>query len=290
MLGRLPTFLIIGAQKCGTSTLAGWLRGHPEVYFAEPKEMHFFSLEDHWARGVDWYREQFAGAGDETHVAEGTVHYLNFPTALDRIAEVLPAAKIIVCVRNPVERAYSSYRHLYFRLATEHRTFEQAIEDELRDARDLPGPGPCDYGDLGYLNQGHYAEQIDRVLERFPREQLHVVLLDDLEAAPREAFQAACRFLAIDADFTPSGGWPVENAHRVLRPIWLWRFMRRHRIFDRLPQPLAKFIALRLFRREATALDPLRPELRRRLGEHFAASNARLAAWLGRDLSAWDER
>lgn len=288
MPGRLPSFLIIGAQKCGTSTLAGWLRDHPEVHFSERKELHFFSREDRWALGVDWYCEQFAAAGDIKHVGEGTVHYMNFPTAVDRLAEVVPDAKLIICLRDPIERAYSSYRHMHFRFATDPRTFSQAIEDELRDGRGLPGPGPCSYEDLRYLNQGRYAEQIEHVLARFPREQVHVVLLDDMQEAPREAFRATCGFLGIDPELEPPEGWKIENAHRVVRPVRLWQFMRRHRLFDRMPQPLAKFIALKLFRRDTSPESEAIPHaLRARMAEYFADHNARLARLLGRDLSGW---
>ena len=286
-MARLPTFVIVGAQKCGTSTLAAWLRAHPEVFFSERKELHFFSGEENWARGVDWYASHFE---DAPAVGEATPHYMNFPEAVDRMAAVLPEARLIVCVRDPVERAYSSYRHMFFRRASERRTFRRAIEDELAEERGLPEPGRCDYAELRYLVQGRYLEQIEMLLGRFAREQVHVLLLDDMEADPRATFDAVCRFLGIAPGFRPPEGWQVANAHRVLRPVALWRFMLRHRVFDRLPGPVSRFVALRVFRRDAAPADPIDPDLRARMADYFAVPNARLGEWLGRDLSAWGTR
>jgi hypothetical protein len=291
-LGRplltLPTFVIVGAQKCGTSSLAAWLRDHPQVYFAERKELHFFSNDENWARGLDWYADHFANAGDATAIGEATPHYMNFPEAIDRLGAVLPDAKLIVCLRDPVERTYSSYRHLFYRRAGEDRPFRRAIEDELRERSGLPEPGHCHHLQLRYLVQGRYLEQIELLLARFPRSALHVMLLDDMEADPKQAFAGVCRFLGIDPAFEPPAGWAVENAHRVVRPVALWRFMQRHGLFERLPQPAAKFVALRVFRRDAAAADPIDPDLRARMVEYFAEPNAALAQWLGRDLSAWN--
>lgn len=287
-MARLPTFIIVGAQKCGTSTLAAWLRDHPEVHFSERKELHFFSRDDNWSRGVDWYAEQFSGHGGEPAVGEATPHYMNFPAAVARMAEVVPDAKLIVCVRDPVERAYSSYRHMFFRLATEHRTFDQAIKDELRESAGLPQDGDhCDYALLRYLVQGRYADHIDLLLTRFPREQLHVMRLDDMQDDPRSTFDAVCRYLGIAPGFTPPEGWQVENAHRVLRPVRLWRLLRRHRVLERMPGRTGAFVAQRMFKRDATPLSPIEPDLRARMEAYFAEPNRRLATWLGRDLSGW---
>ena len=287
---RLPNFLIVGAQKCGTSTLAAWLRAHPDVFFSERKELHFFSDEEVWQRGVDWYASCFEQAGDRPAIGEATPHYMDFPESIRRIAEVVPDAKLIVCLRDPVARAYSSYRHLFFRLASEPRPFRQAIEDELREDADLPGPGPTSYADLRYLGQGRYMERIEWLLERFPRESVHVMLLDDMEADPQGTFDTVCEFLGIATGFVPPEGWQVENAHRELRPVWLWRLMHRFRLFERLPNGIAKWIALNVFRRKPVPPDPIEPDLRAAMQRYFAPHNERLAAWLGRDLSSWEAR
>jgi hypothetical protein len=104
--GRLPTFCIIGAMKAGTTSLAAWLDEHPDVHIAPQKETLFFNTPYNFWLGVDWYREQFAAAGDAHAVGDATPLMQN-PLAVRHMADLLPDAKLVAILRNPVDRAYS---------------------------------------------------------------------------------------------------------------------------------------------------------------------------------------
>ncbi len=105
---RLPDFIILGAQRAGTSSLYYYLSQHPQILPAVRKELHFF--DDHYRRGLGWYRSQFPTRGARgTITGEATPYYLSHPHAPARIQRLLPQARLIVLLRNPVERAISHY-------------------------------------------------------------------------------------------------------------------------------------------------------------------------------------
>ena len=285
---RLPTFVIAGTMKSGTSALAAWLDDHPQAHLAPVKEVHFFNSDQHWARGLDWYGRQFAAAGDARAVGDATPLYSFYPVAVERMAWVLPDARVIVCMRNPIDRAYSHYRHWYYRRAHEDRSWERVVADELAD----PDPGPpdprggaYDPEDPRYLQQGHYAEQLERLSKTFPRERILGVLTDDLRARPHEVYADVCRFLGIDPALAPVSVGRPENESFVFRPAAVWRWQVRHGVLERrLPPSLARFVAIRLMRRP-DRYPPMDPALRARLAAHFAPHNAALADWLGREIT-----
>lgn len=284
---RLPNFLIVGAAKSGTTSIADWLRAHPQAFVAAEKELYFFNDDARWAKGAAWYEPHFADAGDAVAVGEATPFYMYFPEAIARMASLVPEARLIVVAREPVDRAYSNWRHLFFRQAAESRSFEKLVKDELREDARLPPRGRCDLEARRHLVHGRYHDQIQALLEHYPREQLLVLLTEDLEQDPRGTFAAVCRFLGIDASVVPPEVGTRSNTHREFRPVRLWQFFVRHRVLERLPERLGKFIALRLMWRE-TPPEPLDPRLRARLADYYREPNARLAAFLGRDLSHWN--
>ena len=115
MSGRLPDFMLIGAMKSGTTTLHAYLSRHPGLFLCTPKEPGFFSRDERYARGLDWYRELFTDAQPEQLCGEASTCYSRWPhfeNAAPRIAADVPGAKLLYITRDPVERAYSHYRHL----------------------------------------------------------------------------------------------------------------------------------------------------------------------------------
>ena len=289
MSAQLPNFLIVGAAKSGTTSLATWLADHPEVFVAAEKELHFFNLESNWARGVAWYAEQFAASTGETAIGEATPIYLFADRAVERMAQVVPGARLIVCLREPASRALSHWRHWYFRRTVERRPFAEAVEEEMAQLASRPRDELSAYSPDGgyYVEMGRYLPQLERLCRHFPRDRVHVLLLEDLQGAPRETFADVCRFLGIDDRVVPDSVGTTENVAFEFRPLPLWRLLVRHS--DRLPNPVAKFLALRVLRRRPRRQPPMDPALRRRLQAFYAEDNARLAAWLGRDLAAWNE-
>ena len=243
----LPGFLILGAQKAGTTALYAYLRWHPAITGPAWKEVSYF--DRHYRRGVHWYRGHFPLRPGERLVGEASPGYLFHPLAPERVRATVPDAKLIALLRDPVDRALSHYHH-EVALGREPLTFEQAIEaepertrgEEERLARE-PGYFSHARWDYAYLARGRYAEQLDRWLAAFPAEQLLVVATDDLREAPRETY---ARVLAhLGAPEHELGDYP------------------------------------RVFARDYGEMSA---EARARLGEYFAEPNRRLYELLGRDL------
>lgn len=270
----LPNFLIIGATRSGTSSLAYHLRGHPDVFFSRDKELHFFT--DRYELGLDWYRYQFAGSNGCQAVGEGTATYLYEPVALERMAEVVPGARLIAALRDPVDRAYAHYWH-EVRRDRERLSFPDAVAAEPeRPPKTLPTtarPYP------GYLDRGRYIEQLERVCRLFPREALHVVLFEDLRDRPEDVFGGVCRFLGIDPARLPENLDKVVEPYVELRSRWL---RDRTRTW---PKPLRDLVGR--YNAVKAGYPPMDAELRASLGRRFEPDNQALAEWLGRDLSAW---
>ena len=277
--GRLPTFLIIGAQKAGTTSLSAWLGDHPDVFMSPKKEIHFFNTANH-AKGEAWYRRHFAGADKEIAVGEATP-LMAHPKAPARIAALLPDVRLIAVLRDPADRAYSQWVHLH-EVGKERREFSESIRAEEADPdRPVPGLGyPA-----GYLDRGRYLAHLKAFTEHIARSRLHVLLMEDLRDDPARAVVEICRFLGIP-ETVPARVGEVLNP----RPSF-----RSHRV-----QLVTRSLALRrgaagrvaamlqaMNRRPARSYSPMDPGMRDHLVKRFANENRALSAWLGRDLSAW---
>jgi sulfotransferase family protein len=264
--GRLPDFVIVGAMKAGTTSIRAYLDAHPAVF--APPETHFFSK--HFEEGLDWYRAQFAGAGAATVVGDKTPNYMYSDEIVARMASAIPAAKLIAILRNPIDRAYSHYWH-HRRVDKESRSFDEAIAAELDGSQEHS---------FDYVEYGRYIHHIERLMRFYPREQLLVLLFEDLEARPAEVFAETCRFLGVDDGFLPSIVGERTNTYRVVRAKRLWDAARRRQMWwlVRLLKPILV---------RGAAYEPMSPATRAKLAEAFAEDNDRLAAWFGRDLSIW---
>lgn len=172
----LPTFLIIGTMKGGTTSLHRYLRQHPEVFMPERKELNFFvdeyagppidpPEERNWSRGVSWYESQFADAGDERAVGEASPNYSRYPTypgVAERIAAVVPNASLVYVVRNPVDRLLSHYLHDLAK-GRQQQPLHVAVRQDDR-----------------YLAPSLYAAQVERYFHLFSAGQVLVLKSDDL--------------------------------------------------------------------------------------------------------------
>jgi hypothetical protein len=273
--GRLPTFLIIGAPKAGTTSLASYLAAHPDVFVAEEKEVHFFDRQ--FDRGVDWYRSRFADAGAARAIGDASPTYMYLDHALDHITETVPDARLVAVLRNPVDRAYSHF--WWERALTERRSFAEAVRQEISEGEATPRR-------RRYLQGGFYLGRLEEVVRRFPREQLLVVVLEDIRNDLDRVYAEVCRHIGVDDTYRPEHLGVVENPAYALRWPWLRFAMRRSRAWKRLPGDLAARID-RLNRKDLH-YNPMDPSLRAELVEHYADANAGLARWLGRDLPGWD--
>ena len=205
--GRLPDFLCIGAQEAGATTLHELLRAHPGVFLPPLKEVHYFSL--HFDRPLPWYESVFASARPGQVAGEITSYYLFHPAAPARIAATVPGVRLIVLLRDPVDRAISGYFHSR-RHGMEPLGIEEAFEAEeerTRDAeRDLAEPGRRNSSHQwhGYVARSRYELQLPRYLERFPRSQVLLIRSEDLFAEPVVACRSLLDFLGLPPLDRPS--------------------------------------------------------------------------------------
>jgi hypothetical protein len=250
------------------------------------KELYFFSDDANWAKGLGWYGRYFEAAPDGAVPAEATPQTMVHAEALRRLRELVPRARLVAIVRNPTERAYSNWRHVYFRNVTEHRPFARLVDDELREGAGLPRRDRCDPADLRHLTLGLYADQLEQVLEHFPREQLHVVVLEDVKGDPDGVFAGVCDFLGLDAPPPGTDAARPSNPHKEFRPVWLWRALVRHRLLEPFPPAVGKWVADRMSTTRHRP-EPMDPAVRARLDDFYREPNRRLAAFLDRDLEGW---
>jgi Sulfotransferase domain len=279
----LPNFLIIGATKCATTSLWGLLRKHPQVFLCLPKEPQFFSRPDCFARGLAWYESLFAHAGDARAIGEASANYTNglfAQLASQRIAQMLPHARLIYCVRHPLQRIESAWIHVR---ARQYTPAERAFGVE---------PVPSDF--LRALKQSTvgqdlvasslYWKQLGFFRRFFPDERIHVVFFADFIADQPSAVRECLRFLQVDPAlmpaFTPlhlNGSWHKQEPSRLdeaLRRLPLLRSLA-----PRLPPRLRSRPARKpIWRRGAYdyVVGLLRPDA------------ARFLEYCGRPASFWE--
>ena len=258
-LRMLPGFIIVGAERCGTTSMFEVLRQHPAVFNGTlpRKEVHYF--DNKYGRGLSWYRCHFplaararlAARGAGRPVAfEATANYMFHPLAPERIHCDLPGVRLIVMVRDPVDRAYSAHAHqVGFGYETE--PFERALE--LEDSR-LKGEAERIAADPGYESfsfdhhtyraRGYYADQLDHLAAVFGRDRIHVIDSGDFFADPGPCYDQVLDFLGL-----------AHRGHPAFRP------------------------------QNARPRSPMPGTLRAALEEHFRPHDERLTTWLGHEPS-----
>jgi hypothetical protein len=272
-----PDFLIIGAQKAGTTWLRAMLRQHPRVY-APGREIHFFNKADNYRLGLDWYRGRFRWAGRDQIAGEKTPNYLwtnpppestDLPASQRRIADALPDARLIVVLRDPVDRAVSAYNHHLAR---------GRIHPDASMGRILFGDRRSLRRRHGVLTMGLYGRQLEHYLKAFDADQLLVLIFEeDVVEAPWTGLRKACSFLGLDASRISSDANECRHAHstgklRAYLNYWL-----------PIPNVLTRPIDAVSPSWERTPP----PGVRERLRHFYAADRERLFGLLGRRIGAW---
>jgi hypothetical protein len=308
----VPDFFIIGAMKCGTTTMHEVLARHPAIFIPRG-EIFFYDIDDFeqhpdffaydgkawrdfdFERNLEeytaWYSGFFQAAKPGQLIGEDSTTYLASSRAAVRIAGFNPAAKLIVMLRDPASRTYSNYWHL-----VRYGRALHGFEDSLR-----LWPGSL-------IQRSLYHEQLSHYLRYFPRSSIHVVLLEELVAEPQRVIGDTCRFLGVDQDLPDDalsmhynrGDAPRSLRLRLWRNRLLWR--RDMDIFsDRLPPVSAVTARRQLSWWLGGALNrahrwlnptlrrppPMNPGTRAFLNELFRRENQGLNALLDRDLGQW---
>jgi len=284
-IGRmLPNLIIIGAAKSGTTSLHYYLDQHPEIQMSTPKEPHFFGRAD-WREQLDWYEELFPGPAPVR--GEASPSYSTYPVKRDvpqRIRELIPEAKLIYLVRDPVERLPAHYAQQVTR-GRETRSFEQALTASLRDGDDPANP---------YLAGSSYATQVEQYLQQFPAEQLLVIDLVELAEDRPATLRGIFGFLGVDPDFTSPRFEDVLQTKSDQRRFnrlgsWLKESRPRHAIRARIPRRLRRAVGMpiaRLLSEEVERPAPS-PELTGALRDRLRPEAERLRELTGKPFSGW---
>jgi hypothetical protein len=273
----LPNFLIIGAQKAGTSWLAANLSQHPEV-FMPSKEIHFFDKYDHFRKGIEWYQRFFDAAGDAKAIGEKTPDYLwangngaegHLPHVHRNVHSVLNYAKLIILVRNPVDRAISAVNHIVRSgRVSPFLNINDLLLGKQRHLMDAHG----------VIDYGFYYRQIMAYREYFPSEQMLILVFEeDVVNNPSNGLRRSCEFLEIDPGFGFPNKGSKKNAYKAsLFGLTLGYYL-----------PFGKHLA--------NAIDAFKPhkprpgpDIHRRLKELYRPENEKLFELLGRRIDAWD--
>ncbi len=248
---REPSFLIIGAQKCGTTSLYYDLLEHPNISPAGKKEIHFF--DENYEKGIEWYRDFFPPTGlfEGMITGEASPRYFFLPPVPERVHRAFPRIKLILLLRNPVDRAYSQYQH-NLRNHGLDCTFEEALEmaSTLDKERNQLAPGDPDfskkYRRFSFLARGIYIRQLERWLHYFPIEQFLILKSEDFFTEPGKTLTEVFTFLGLP------------------------------------PFPISKFV-----RKNSYNYEPMLPGTRAKLIEFFRPHNLRLYEFPGMDFN-WE--
>ena len=197
--GALPNLIVIGAQKCGTSGLHYYLSLHPDISVSRPKELNFFIAERNWPKGLDWYRSHFDPRARVR--SEASPNYTAYPQHLgvpERMHSVVPDARLLYMVRDPIDRIAAHWVHNYAK---------RREKGDLRTTLLHPN--------TSYLARSHYYAQVQRFLQLYPRERVMVVEQEELRNRRLETLRRIFEFVGVDSDFSHPGF--ATQRHRTSR-------------------------------------------------------------------------
>lgn len=273
----LPTFLVVGAARSGTTSLYHYLGEHPEVFVPKIKEINYFSYTPSFqpsvsATTLQEYERLFSMAPVDSARGEVSPSYLTSPTAPQRIMELVPDVRIIVILRNPVDRVFGAYR-FGIHEGTEKRTPEEALR-----------PGPT----ASYIRGAILCPRLSRYYELFDRDRIRIYRYEDLRS-PKALLSDMFEFIGVDPDFEPNTdiihnrGWVPRS--QTLN--WITRMNPvARRIREAMPEALqSRLRELRRF--NETSGPELTPELRAELDAYFKEDVLQTQELTGLDLSAW---
>ena len=275
----LPNFLIIGAQKAGTTWLLRQLRQHPEV-FMPSEEIHFFDKEHHYTNGLSWYKQFFEGVTTESAIGEKTPDYCwtnqpgaegHLPNVHRNIYETLPDAKLILLVRNPVDRAVSAANHLIrTRRVPPHYSIDELL---IGDKRDLAQAH-------GVLDYGRYYKHIQAYLNYFDRDQLLVLVFEEAVIEnPNDALKRVASFLDVDPSFSFEDVQARENTPGISKAGLYIRYYAS--ALTPIVQAFDKYVLGRNYKQIPSTAT------RRSLYDFYRTDNEQLFQFLGRRIPSW---
>lgn len=294
---KKPDFFIVGAPKCGTTAMNHYLGQHPEIFIPDLKELHFFGSDLKFNRhrpNREEYLALFQEAGREKRVGEASVWYLYSKEAAEEIKEFCPTADIIIMLRNPVDMLYSLHSQMLYTGNEDIADFEVALEAEEDRKQGLRIPSTALFvPGLFYRETVEYSRQVERYLNVFGREHVHVIIFDDFRKYADDLLKKTFQFLGVNPDFQPD--LRIVNANKQIRSRKLQRFLnsppqvtrRFGRAFatTKVRQRILK--GLKSYNTNYESRYSMDPQLRRRLQAEFAPEVEELSRLLDLDLRYW---
>ena len=294
----MPNFIVLGAGKAGTQSVYNYLLEHPEIYMSPIKETNFFALNgqqpdfkgppdpinQYSVANIDAYRALFDFVTDEKAIGEISPLYLYSSEAAANIKQTIPEAKLIVILRNPVDRAFSTYLFLRARLTETITDFSDALNrEDIRIAQNWPWP-------WHYKRLGFYHKQLQRYYDRFDPKQIKVYLYEDFRADNIAIMQDMYRFLEVDDSFVPDVSLQYNFSglpkNKLLQYVLTGPNPIQSALKPLMPTKLRRRIVSRIKRKNLTK-PSLPPEVRKQLVDYYRDEMLQLQQLLGRDLSHW---
>jgi hypothetical protein len=289
---RAIDFIIIGAQKSGTTSLFEYLTSHPNIFMPGAKELEFFSDPKRYAKGYDWYYKAFfAKAPAESILGEASTHYMMYPDAPSNILTTLPDIKLLAILRNPLERALSHYRMTVMR-GRENGTFREAISSRLNNPSAPLPSDPYQLENFSYVEFGEYGRILESYIGRFDRSRIKVIFMDDLERNPVSLMQDIYAFLGVSRTHTPPNAGKRYNVtgKKIIPGLdnnfrkalsWAWKNRVFRRLMTRARYERLMFWSFTEFNIKKEEAEKMERDIQQALIAHFKPDMARLEALLG---------
>lgn len=291
---------VLGAAKCGTTSLHSYLDEHPNICMSSPKEPYFFECE--FDNGYQYYNDKyFSHYNSESIVGESRHRNLYLEYIPERIKNYNPNAKFIILLRNPVERAFSHWWHFYSR-GLEDLNFKDAITEDLKRIEDglkidnekeiinycanLNGRLNGTY--RTYIDSGYYLSQIQRYVKIFSKEKILIILSNDLQTQRQSVMNSITKFLNIEPFEKEKINFESKNEKKIIRNnsliIKILRFLKLNKLVPfHFKHKLHKYYTSRVmqYHRDKNTIDLLK--------NHFKEHNIKLEQFINKDLSNWNK-
>lgn len=310
----LPNFIVVGANKGGTTSIYHYLKQHPQVYLSPVKEPHFFSsdidinlfknefaqnkLQDiekyvngdmkqeyHAAfiRDEEQYKKLFKQVADQKAIGELSTSYLYSRTAAAEIKKLIPECKIIICLRNPIERAFSHYRMNLWTGNSNEFDFAKALQDDYNHIPKVWGNAHL------YTEIGMYYEQVKRYLDLFGSEQVKIIFTEDMKKNAAGVIKELYEFLGVDSDFTPDTSTQYNEVFtpKFKNLTWVLNKSGIRPLMKKFSPSIIKKLVVKVFYKGKSDKGEISPTAKAFLRSKFEEDVSNLGLLLNKDLSNW---
>ena len=309
----LPNFLVVGANKAGTTSLYHYLKQHPDIYLSPLKEPHYFSKDIHpeefsrsfaqnklqdiasyvegpmeeyhagFVREWEHYTKLFKNAEGKKAIGELSTSYLYSKVAAHEIRSALGDIKIIICLRNPIQRAYSHYRMNLWTGNSKAPTFMQALKDDEAHQPKVWGNAHL------YVDIGKYYQQVKRYYDEFSSDNICIIFAEDLKNETSEVVKRLYNFLGVDSNFAPDTS---EIHNEVFTPkfkalTWMLNATGIRPFIKRISGKKMKGIIVKALFKDQAEKGQLSSDERKYLNAIYKEDIIKLQDLIGRDLSHW---